>query len=75
MIVRAAPVDPPPTKITVANKPKNWSEIVLPAVKDTIKSLLKLDAATAGDTIEPGIGVVPFSIRREPASSETVVLI
>lgn len=74
-MVSAAPVDPPPTKTIVASKPKNWREIVLPAVKDIIKSLLKLDVAIAGDTIEPGMGVVPLRISLEPASSETVVLI
>ena len=55
-MVSAAPVGPPPTKTIVASKPKNWGEIVLPAVKDIIKSLLKLDVAIAGDTIEPGWG-------------------
>jgi hypothetical protein len=40
IIVREAPVDPPPTKFTTDNIPNNCSEIVLPAFKLVIKLLL-----------------------------------
>lgn len=79
IIVRDAPVDPPADK-RVATKSillDNCNEIVSPAVRFTMTSLLKVETLITGLNIEPGIGVVPFSKILEPAPipSAAVVLI
>ncbi len=75
IIVNAAPVAPPPSNVATPKSPNNSNEIVSPAVKSTITSLLYSDIPTTGEMIDPGIGVVPLITSLELTKTPAVVLI